>query len=634
VFAAIFSAKRFDSAAEPDYSNNRHSIFQTPEKRIMTELVTDCCSPSGLTAPPPPFELPMLSCAESGSLCDWSWRIFAAPEIPEGLFDHGETVGDTLALPDGRKIAAMPFQFPQSGMFDLYRVLSPRPATLARTVFVADFTMKRPGILTIALGVDWMVLARCNGKVFCDTRKIGNGEAPVGFDHVAPIACRAGANQLVLEIQGGGLPEAMIAAKLLDAVPLALRFAPWASYPDAEANAMSVIFSGTRVSPAGLDYRKKGTENWTRCYDNLGGQIRRDRDVHVIRLEDLEPDTVYEYRVFLLDDYRGFAEVPAPGVHCFRSAPRAGKAFSFLATADVQVPTPERTKFLNALLSADDARRADFFAFLGDVVWTSNCDKAVIEDFVMVCRNAVANRIPLVTVRGNHEIYGKDTNRFFDYFTAPEPGREGYCLFRYGDVCFIVLDFCDDAPRQPFPSTRCLHDFEPYIAREARWLRRAVRLPMCREAKYRVVLAHGVPVGDSCEYMPRHVRQVIDPVFAGDDPEVKIHLWLGGHVHRPFRSVPGENVCYSAVAPDDFRPGSKHPRLGGRYRFPVLITGGPRASLPDELQLTSFKVEVAPDAITVSARDRYGREFDRIAVAPDGSVTELFRAEFLRRYEY
>lgn len=599
----------------------------------MTIENSDCCSPSGHLVPPPPFDVPMISCAESGAFCDWSWRFFAAPNIPEGIFDHGEIIGDTLTLPDGRKLQGTPFHFPESGMLDLYKLIVPRPKALARTVFVADFTMKKTGVLTIALGVDWLVLARCNGTVFCDTRKLGNGEMPVGFDHITRIACRAGANQLVLEIQGGEGSEAIVAARLLDAEPPALRFAPWTSYPDSAASAMSVIFSGTRVSPAGLDYRKKGTKVWTRRYDDLGGQIRRDRDVHVIRLEDLEPDTDYEYRVFLLDDHRGFAEVPIPEIHTFRSAPQTMRDFSFIATADAQLPTL-RTEFLNSLLAAPDPEKIGFFAFLGDVLWTSDCDKNVIQDFVMVCRKAADNRIPLIMVRGNHEIYGKDTNRFFDYFTAPEPGREGYFLFRYGEVCFIVLDFCDDAPRVPFPSTRCLHDFEPYIAKEARWLRKAVELPVCRNAKYRIVLAHSTPLGDSCAYMPGHVRQVIDPLFAGNVPKVKIHLWLGGHVHRPFRSIPGENACYSPIAPDDFLPGCKHPRLGGNYHFPVLITGGPKWQQPDRLQLTSFKVEIAENKINVSARDRYGKEFDRISVGADGSVTELFRENFFRRWEY
>ena len=66
----------------------------------------------------------------------------------------------------------------------------------------------------------------------------------------------------------------------------------------------------------------------------------------------------------------------------------------------------------------------------------------------------------------------------------------------------------------------------------------------------------------------------------------------------------------------------------------MLIAGGPKESLPDRLQLTSFKVEVTSDAITVSARDRYGKEFDRIAVDADGCVTELFREDFFQRREY
>ena len=105
-------------------------------------------------------------------------------------------------------------------------------------------------------------------------------------------------------------------------------------------------------------------------------------------------------------------------------------------------------------------------------------------------------------------------------------------------------------------------------------------------------------------------------------------------MHRPLRSIPGENACYSPIAPDNFRPGLKHPRLGDNYFFPVLITGGPKESLPDRLQLTSFKVEFASDAITVSAHDRYGKVFDQITIGQDGHVTELFREDFLQRWEY
>ena len=206
-------------------------------------------------------------------------------------------------------------------------------------------------------------------------------------------------------------------------------------------------------------------------------------------------------------------------------------------------------------------------------------------------------------------------------------------MFRWGDVCFLVLDFCDDHPRQDPPSTRQYHDFEPYLAAEAKWLKNAINLPMCRDAKYRIVLAHGIPVGDGREYMPNHVRQVIDPVLKGENPHLKIHLWLGGHVHRPFRSIPLKNACYSMLKPEDFLGGSLPP-LGVNYNFPVVITGGPTGKLGDNMQFTSIDVEVSEKCLTVHSRDRYQNEFDCVTITPEGVITEVKRNEEFCYYEY
>ena len=251
----------------------------------------------------------------------------------------------------------------------------------------------------------------------------------------------------------------------------------------------------------------------------------------------------------------------------------------------------------------------------------------------MPYREVTGNHLPLVMVRGNHEIYGKDSNRYFEYFTAPEPGREGYYMFRWGEVCFFVLDFCDDTPWTPPPSTRQYHDFAPYIAAEAKWLKNAVNLPMCRDAKYRVVLAHGLAVGDGGSYMPKHVHQVIDPVFGGENPQVKIHVWLGGHVHRPFRSVPLKNACYSMLPPSQFQHGGLRPE-GVNYNFPVVVTGGPTKKLGENMQFTSIDVEVSDKCLTVHSRDRYQKEFDCVTITPEGTVNEVSRSEEFCYYEY
>ena len=414
-------------------------------------------------------------------------------------------------------------------------------------------------------------------------------------------------------------------------LPLDFKYNAFVSFPDADENALSVIFTGNRNSPAAVDYRIPGSEAWLRVYDNLGGQIRHDRAVHSVRLDELLPDTVYEYRPVLLDDIRSWSETYGE-IRTIRTAPAPGKDFTFTATADLQLPHL-RTEYMQKILTKNDFK-PDFFAFIGDLEWTTFFDQQVMDSFIVPFRQITDGKIPLVMTRGNHEIYGKDSNRYFEYFTPPYPGREGYYMFRWGDVCFFSLDFCDDAGRVAAPSTRQFHDFEPYIAAEAKWLKKAVELPMCRSAKYRIVLAHGLPSGDAQKYLPGHVRQAIDPVFGGCDPVCPIHLWLGGHIHRPFRSIPGKRAFYSAVPPEKIPHGDAIPDAWNNYNFPVLATGGPTGRLGENMQFTSFEVAVTSESITVRCLDRDQKEFDRIVIAPDGRIMEDAPGAPMMYFEY
>ena len=339
----------------------------------------------------------------------------------------------------------------------------------------------------------------------------------------------------------------------------------------------------------------------------------------------------------LLDERRGFAEVTPPeGCGRFRTAPASSRPFSFVATSDVQVKAPARLDFLRRLAGSPAGRQAEFFAFLGDVSWTTDFDRSYMDELFMPLRGLTKDRMTLVPIRGNHEIYGRDNNRFFEYFTAPSPGQGGaYWLFRYGEVCFICLDFCDDHGQRPSPSHRALHDIDPYIAEEADWLKEAVELPQCKSAKYRVVLAHGVAVGDPCEYMPAHVRQVVDPVFAGPNPPCRVHLWLGGHVHFPQRSIPGECAVRAWRHPAEFYKGRYDIHYHGEdYLFPVVVMAGPLPKNPPELQLSSLAVSVDVDGITVVQHDLNGQEFDRFRVGPDGAVAELGNAPWYQIWRY
>ncbi len=562
---------------------------------------------------------------------NWQWRYFAAPDMPDVLENITGFIEESIALPDGRTVKGVDFKFAADGMLDMYDIIAERPAILARTILTADFNADCDGALLLGVAADWTWSFRFNGKILLDARVCANSEAPIRPDnHLQEINYRKGRNQVVFEIFGG--QHMTTACKIMEEPEkLTMKYKPFISYPDAEYNAVSVIFTANRKTPAAVDYRLQGTTQWQRVYDNLGGQARHDRAVHHIRLSDLQPGSVYEYKAVLIDDSRALEEFPFE-TDTFKTAPDSGD-FRFSVTADLQNPAT-RSSFLEGLVGKNNTFKPDFMAFCGDLFWTTDYDLAVMDEFIVPYREITENHLPLVMVRGNHEIYGKDSNRFFEYFTAPDPGREAYYMFRWGDVCFFVLDFCDDHCRQAPPSTRQYHDFEPYLAAEAKWLKNVVNLPMCRDAKYRIVLAHGIPVGDAKDYMPGHVRQVIDPVFGGEKPQVQIHLWLGGHVHRPFRSVPLKNACYSMLPLKEFQGEGTLPPLGVNYSFPVVITGGPGKKLGDNMQFTSIDVEVSGDCLTVHSRDRYQNEFDCVTITPDGVITEVNRNEEFRYYEY
>lgn len=561
-------------------------------------------------------------------IVNWKWRYFFAPGMPDVLEHVTGFIDETIDLGDGTLVTGQPFDFYPEGFMNVFDVIpdAEKGTPLNRTILTADFYADEPGTLALGLAADWQWSFRFNGKMLLDARRCSNSEFPIHYtNHTVELAYQEGRNQVVFEIFstfgrrgiGGGMDTTL---KIVERpAELAFKYKAFVTFPDAEENALSVVFTGNRKSPAAVDYRLPGADEWQRVYDNLGGQIRHDRAVHSVRLDDLMPDTVYEFRPVLLDDIRSWSETYGE-VQTIRTAPAPGKDFTFTATADLQLPHL-RTEYMRKILTKNDFK-PDFFAFIGDLEWTTFFDQQVMDAFIVPFRQITGGNMPLVMTRGNHEIYGKDSNRYFEYFTPPYPGREGYYMFRWGDVCFFSLDFCDDAGRVPAPSTRQFHDFEPYIAAEAKWLKKVVDLPMCRDAKYRIVLAHGLPSGDAQKYLPGHVRQVIDPVFGGSDPVCPIHLWLGGHIHRPFRSIPGKRAFYSAVPPEKIPHGDAIPDAWNNYNFPVLATGGPTGRLGENMQFTSFEVAVTAENITVRCLDRDQQEFDRIVIAPDGRITE------------
>ncbi len=554
------------------------------------------------------------------AVSSWDCRLFSAADIPAGAVPDG----DKLTLPDGSQIIAEPVTFDEYGCCDLRHFTGAGShSPEIRHILTADFTVAGSVQAVLGCGNDWKMRLFLNDREIFNSMKYGNAEYPVSAEnHKILVDLLSGKNSLRAEVFFGGA-GAQIAFKLEKYVAPQVKYGPYLLYPDSCSGEITVLFTTEKPLPAGVEYRKCGESKWHKVYDNIGGKIRRKSTVHRVRLRGLECDCQYEYRPVLIDTAQNYAELPQD--ICRLLIP--GKSCCFTATADLQRLDLRRETLINTLKQAPEA---GFFAFLGDLCWTGDFERIVLEEFAELYREISGGRLPLVMVRGNHEYYGHDSDRYFDYFTAPAPGQDAYGIFRIGEVCFIMLDAGDDSPRRPAPSAWMLHDIEPYLEAQAAWLEGAIEHPMCRSAKFRVVLCHGIPLGDPAEYMPGHLRQLIDPFFAGKDPVCKIHLFLGGHIHWPFRSFPGENCCRTAL-PDALKG---HPACGEKYHFPVIILSGPRGILPDFLQQSGVKVRQSGDTLEVSSFDRFGREYDCITIASDGKVTEKSSAEFFQKYYY
>ena len=560
----------------------------------------------------------------------WNWNCYFTPGMPKNPVGDKKFFDGTLVLPDKRIVRAQKISMPENGSIDLYKAITPRPKVLECTVLTADFCAEKAGRAVLGIGVDWIFKLYINGKAVYDTLRGGNGETGVSVrDHLVEFEYKKGSNQIVIEAYGGS-HTFEVAVGLSDRLHPELKYAPWVSFPD--RNGVTVTFAALQPTPAGVDYRLQGEKSWKRVFNNLGGMIRRDKSVHSIRLENLLPDKTYEYRVVLVDELRNYQDIAQNEIYTFKTLPGAEskRPFKILLTSDLQVQPAARKVFMQNILQAPEAKDIAFFGLLGDIVGVSNFDKLIIDEFVKPFRELSGNKVPLVMVRGNHEMYGKEAHRYFDYFPAPHAAGTGYYMFNCGDVCFLVLDCGDNMGRNPKYSVRALWDFDPYMEKQKNWLKQAVKSDSFKNARYRIVLAHGAPLGAKAQYLMTRLRAAVDPFFASQAPEYKIHLWLSGHIHRAFRSIPGKDQCRTVWPARKFTGKGEHPAIGKNYMFPVIAMGGAFRTLPFEMQLTSLLLEISEDHIDVKHRDRNGKLFDHIKIAPDGSVRELYSAEYFK----
>ncbi|HER10122.1 MAG TPA: hypothetical protein ENO20_14555 [Bacteroides sp.] len=273
------------------------------------------------------------------------------------------------------------------------------------------------------------------------------------------------------------------------------RVFPYLQHPAPDA--MSVLWFSEHPVPGSCTYWKEGSHlRITLPSDPIPAEAIRYSDwedtiyfegdapsipyLHSIRIENLDPGTIYEYiitqgtTVFRSD---------------FRTAPEGDVPIRFIAYADAETEPESTGNFASWAdplkdsvryylvdqttgyrnnLAVIRSREPDLVFIAGDLV-ESGGEQRDWDEFWRHNTNpsgllSLAGRVPLMAAPGNHEYYEghmdgyaqpgseRAVKRFLTYFEfppnhSPNPEQQDrYYSLRYGPVTCIVLDLCNNSP--------------------------------------------------------------------------------------------------------------------------------------------------------------------------------------------
>ncbi len=149
--------------------------------------------------------------------------------------------------------------------------------------------------------------------------------------------------------------------------------------------------------------------------------------IHELRIEDLQPETQYFYRVESVDADGGIVE---SDVSTLVTAVKEETPFAFAVISDTQ----SNPKVVAEVSKHAWAQRPSFLLHPGDLVSTGTEDTHWTQHFFPNMHELIS-RVPFYPVLGNHE---RNAKNYYDYMSLPDP--EYYYEFKYGNAHFFMID--------------------------------------------------------------------------------------------------------------------------------------------------------------------------------------------------
>lgn len=261
---------------------------------------------------------------------------------------------------------------------------------------------------------------------------------------------------------------------------------------------------------------------------------------HSVRVENLAPDSQYDYRILSkeildLQPYSAkFGDSIATRWYTFSTPDPKKKGASIFITSDMHNDPAKLETLLNRL----DYKTCDAIFYAGDMMSHFSRPDIPFSAFIDKSVELFASEKPFELVRGNHETRGTLARSFSGYF----PKRDGkiYGSYLMGDVMIVMLDSGEDKKDSHWAYSG-LTDYDAYRSEQARWLEQLVKTKEYRKAKYRIVICHFPMVmtrdqKDEGEWLGW--QDAIDK-FLPILNSANVDLMVSGHTHRYMYHEPG-----------------------------------------------------------------------------------------------
>ncbi|MBR7108295.1 MAG: metallophosphoesterase [Lentisphaeria bacterium] len=552
----------------------------------------------------------LLLCLALINLYAAPWQIYVSSKITQE--DAKKISASGNMPPESKKVNIKP-----GAVFHLAKISGRiKKGTPLRAIAFTTINSPADEERFIGAGADWYFTCYINGEKVLSTEPGGNEFFRISsYNHIGKVKLKKGANHVTLFIRPlvyqwkfafrlmpdlKMLPvhradrDRMIAQMFPPANPGLLR-KELLHQLSTDSAAISCEFGTPTI--CGIRFRSASAPEKL-LWNTISGK-RVVKKIHRFFLSGLKPDTAYTYDIVKLDT--NTAKIIPVSSGSFKTAPETGVRHRFIATGDTQISPDERKKTVASMLALPEGKSADFFVSLGDVTSTFVTFAPNYFDSYLDILHQNKFFKPVVMVKGNHEYRGNETEVYNDHF-----GRS-YYTFRHGEVFYIVLDTGEGADTIWKPGNHLLWtDTTQLFEEQIKFLERVISSPACKNAKYRIVLAHASPFKFHAHYYAQSVRKLAEKFFFGTDPRCKIDLWLCGHVHYVSRFDPATDTAYTSRA-TPYKAKHYSAEDLKEINFTVITNDGPGRG---KVRTSVTAVEVTPEGLAVKIMTPEGKVID------------------------